>query len=450
MNIGTHGPEQTFLDEILVAASPQGFVVDLAESLGWNSNEWSIRHDTHDTGVGTYLTVYTGNTSPLSFGVVRGIDLDPLFVTGGRKADMPVPLLIMKEAGLPAPARHVAVTDGERTVLIDTSTECPVFLADTADRFDVVIRPVLARESVLDGSLRELPRKSFIMLARELRAWRVEWQTELAADPGIPQPAARAFLDRLMIVRAMIDSLVLDTESDRKLYEIQTAAVRELLASHRSGPDEWCRYLSTLNAEYGLDTLGLSESIDRLFEVGASGPDLCRNLLQQSRTKFTLPVVLESFNYGDPAEKCLVRMIPEFNDDIEFHLGGRIPDTMADTRISANLDELGYRGVLSLFDTLLKLYSEMNGTSDLRNRPDDRSDNGNGHKNVVTDAPRYIMNNCLEVNVNSEQQHRVVALLLHLHLLHYHSRSRHPFNGFPCISACLTCTSDHVPVPLEH
>lgn len=441
-----------FMDEILVAASPQGFVVDLAESLGWNSSEWSMRNDTHDAGIGTYLTVYDGNKAPLSFGVVSCSDLDPLFVNGGRRADMPIPLLIMKEAGIPPPARHIVLTDGDRTVLIDTSAEEPVLIAETLDRFDAVIKPLLRRENVLNGSLRELRRKSFIMLARELRAWLVEWQRTLTAEVGLPHADVCALLDRLIILRAMMDFQTLDTISNRKLYKMQKAAVQGFLSYHRSGPVKWCRYLSILSAEYGLDILGLSESIDRLFAPGAPGPDLCRSLMQLSRTKFTLPVVLESFNYGDPTEKSLVRMTPKFNDEIEFHLSGQTPETMAEINLEANLGELGYRGVLNLFDRLLKLHDEMKEISDMRKGPENGNGNGNGNgqNHTFSDAPRFVMSHSFEVHVNSEHQRRVVTLLLHLHILHHHNRAKSPLSGFPPIAERITSTSDHPPILLNH
>ncbi|MCD6288234.1 MAG: hypothetical protein J7M12_03880 [Candidatus Hydrogenedentes bacterium] len=437
-------PRQTFFDEILVAASPEGFIVELAQDLGWRPDEGSIRHDPADRGTGTYLTVYAGSHSPLSFGVVKPSDLDPFFEVNGVGIDVPAPVLVSSLASSgPPPARHLLLTDGDRAVLLDASSQEPLLSAETADRFDWTIKPLLVRDRVLGGSLRELRRKTFTTFAKELREWSTDWENTLVEKIGMDRAASHRLLDSMIIARAGIDSQMFRSVANGKLYRL---AVDGLFADRQSSGVKWRELLCSLRTELGLALLDIDETADRLFAADGLGTDLCRSLMEQSRSKFTVPVVLESFNYGDPSEKSLVRMRPELDEDIEIYLSRQTVETIPDINVTVDLNELGYRGVLNVFDRLLRFYTELEESLGLLTPTSsdevglshaDSTDPVESRRQAFRDIPQFVVRHNFVARVNTAHQHRVVTLLLYLHVLYHHERSQRAFKRFPPAESCV-------------
>src|SRR5690606_15699538 len=99
--------------------------------------------------------------------------------------------------------------------------------------------------------------------------------------------------------------------------------------------------------------------VGKLFADERFGNALAREFALLSRGKFSIPVILESFNYGDAQEKMRVRIVPEHDETRDRYLATQTAASVDHLRVEVDLLEEGYRAVGHWFDKLVRTYERI-------------------------------------------------------------------------------------------
>jgi hypothetical protein len=152
--------------------------------------------------------------------------------------------------------------------------------------------------------------------------------------------------------------------------------------------------------------------------------------------------VLESFNYGDAAEKARVRMIPEANEDRLAYLSSQTVDTIDDARVEIDLNEEGYRSITHWLDRLLECYTRVSATAEASQTTQaaggemdlfDWSEKNDAQPNAVREPWKYAFERGLGIRFSTERQFRTARLLLYLYVVDRFAESGVRLNEFPPI-----------------
>ncbi len=344
--------------------------------------------------------------------------------------------------------RYAFVTDLQRAYLYETNTEELLLSADSPVELEREFRNVLDKPSVVEGSLDEARRHPRSHLARQLREWRSSWSELLINQWQVPEPEAFLVLDRLVLLRALAERYVMlrigkqiSVELDDLMSEAQSSEKpvglgRDLLRLVR---DVW--------HEGDIELCALQPHADTALERDELAVPLLRELGLISRAKFQLATVLESFNYGDAAEKARVRMIPEENEERLSALAAQTVRTVDDFQIEVDLAEEGYRAVLYWFDQLTALYDRLEREYDnqqvppaLETKSDDLFQWSAAETNrpaALRDTFQHALEKGLIVYCATPHQMRVAKLSLYLHIIERCASSRRRLSRFPHVERCL-------------
>lgn len=344
-------------------------------------------------------------------------------------------------------APYAFVTDLFRSYLYDVRTDELLLSADAPAQFVQEFDDVLCKDRVYAGALDEIRRQPRSYTARRLREWLQRWSETLCVDWRAPEETAWLALDRLVTLR-----YVLQRNLDEKPGWQLAGEFGRLLCLAVSGRSEGIgRRLTELFGDayrqWGADLFAPQPPLEATFEQdGLAGP-LLRELALLSAAKFTIPTILESFNYGDAAEKARVRMIPEQNEERSLYLSQRVADNVDSTHIELDVADEGYRSVLHWLDQVIDTYERLHAEFDAAahspktlNEDMDLfgwSEMDSLTPNAFTDTIGHAIERGITVYCSSPRQFRTARLMLHLHLIDRFERSSTRFQGFPKVDASL-------------
>ena len=340
-------------------------------------------------------------------------------------------------------AGYAFVTDLFRSYLYDARTDELLLYADAPAHFTQEFGDVLRRDRIEAGSLDEVRRQPRSYAARQLREWIQRWSETLCVDWRAPEEIAWLALDRLVALRYVVERDLAKKPGWQPALDFD-----RLLTLAVNGRSEGIgRQLTGLFDEafraWGADLFAPAPPLEATFEQdGLAGP-LLREIALLSKTKFSVPTILESFNYGDAAEKARVRMIPEVNEDRQMYLAQRTTANVDATHIEIDVADEGYRAVPHWIDQLIFTFERLHieyDTVATNARPanDDMDLFGWSERDSLTplaftDAIRHAAEHGVTIYCSSPRQFRTARLIMHLHLIERFGQSASRFQGFPSL-----------------
>ncbi|HOJ33556.1 MAG TPA: hypothetical protein PKY35_09085 [Candidatus Hydrogenedentes bacterium] len=344
--------------------------------------------------------------------------------------------------------RYAFMSDLQRAYLYDAFSEELLLTADSPEELEREFRDVLAKERVLEGSLDEVRRHPRSHLARQFREWRTAWSNLLTQQWQVPEEEAFVAMDRLVVLYCLAEKNVL-LRTSRQLSQQLAGLVAH--AQNKKEPTglgkAFSAILQELWREWGAEICARQPHADAVLEQDSVVAPLLREFGLISRSKFHLATILESFNYGDAAEKARVRMIPEENEERLGALAAQTIDTIDEFQIELDLAEEGYRAILYWFDQLTSVYERLCREYELRYHDVQVERQGldlfqwsaadASRPAALRDSFQHAMEHGLVVYCATPHQMRVARLLLYLHLIERCAASRTRLIRFPHVEACL-------------
>jgi hypothetical protein len=254
---------------------------------------------------------------------------------------------------------YAFITDLQVFYLYDARTASALLTADSPRMFVREFDDVLMDEQLRAGSLSDIRRQPRSYVARQLRHWRERCWELLHTEWRVDDASAHLAIDRMLILRYAMDAGLLD----RPGWDV-AAPFAVLVSPYCKRPINGCgRAFVVLSEAAGREwRAGMFErvpALESVLEQDAAAETLLRECGLLSRAKFDPATMLESFNFGEAAEKARVRMIPEINEDRLEYLSAQTPETIDDVRVEVDVDEEGYRAITHWLDRLLECYARV-------------------------------------------------------------------------------------------
>lgn len=343
-------------------------------------------------------------------------------------------------------APYAYITDLFRSYLYDAKTDELLLVADTPAAFTSEFGDVLLRSNVEAGSLDDVRRQPRSYVARQLREWIHRWTETLMSEWRAPEEAAWLAMDRMVTLRFLAEHDILRRPG------ASPNPIKRRLTPPPSGSEEGCGHALTslckdIFEQWGAGLFAPQPPVEAILAQDAVAGPLVNELALQSRGKFSLATVLESFNYGDAAEKARVRMIPEDNEERQAYLAQQTCATIDEARIELDLADEGYRAIFRWFDQLVELYArlgvefeaatqaEQTGASDLDLF--DWSEINAKRPSAFSDGLRHAIEQGLTIYCSSPRQFRTARLILYLHLVTRYEQGDARFEIFPTVETAL-------------
>ncbi len=338
-------------------------------------------------------------------------------------------------------ANYAFITDFQRSSLYDVDTDELLLHADVPAEFAREFGTVLSRDEVVPGLLDDIRRQPRSFVARQLREWIHRWTSILVEQARMNEDKAQHVMDRLVVLRYLFYHDILNPEEWDLENRVADLLMRAI-GPHPRGTGRQLRQLfSDLWTDWRADLFRPDFEIDEVIQHDALAVPLLREYALLSQSKFQLATILESFNYGEAAEKARVRTIPEEHPGRAAYLGRLTLDTVHDARIELDIDEEGYRTVFHWFDRLVETYERLEVESQARAR---RASSGMLQGLSVTDYDgvpgsfdkfRHAVEQGLTIYYATPRQLRTSRLLLYLHVINCYEESGGRFAGFPQFQA---------------
>lgn len=393
----------------------------------------------------SYIIRSSGQTNMVAYFVLPGV-LEPPSTVIKRNLDFCSITRALIDMNRVFGAQYAYVTDLFRSYLYDAKTDELLLFADTPAAFTAEFGDVLFRRNVEAGSLDEVRRQPRSYVARQLREWIHRWTETLMNEWRAPEEAAWLAMDRLVTARFLAEHDILRRPG------APPNPIKKRLAPPPSGSAEGCgRLMNALFRDifekWGVGLFAPQSPVDAILTQDAVAGPLINELALHSRGKFNLDTVLESFNYGDAAEKARVRMIPEDNEERQAYLAQQTCGTIDEARIELDLADEGYRAIFRWFDQLVNLYARLGvefeaaSQAEQGSTPDldlfDWSELNAKRPLAFGDGLRHAIEQGLTIYCSSPRQFRTARLMLYLHLVTRYERGDARFEVFPTVETAL-------------
>ncbi len=343
--------------------------------------------------------------------------------------------------------RYAFATDFFRGYFYDTMTDELLLGADTPAGISQDMGEVLEQVRVEEGALDEIRRQPRSHSARMLREWMERWFEALNADWQCPEELAWLALDRLVLLRYMAErnSLKRGGWQIRQIFGEMLSAASGRGA--RGAGHSLVALCHELHAKWHIGLFAPEQRLDATLEQDEVSSPLLHEFCMLSRSKFQLPTILESFNYGEAAEKARVRMIPEVNEERSAYLAKQVVEGIDAARIELDLDGEGYRAIFYWFDQLLALYDRLAG--EYENSLDQAqasapapdlfawSEADASRPHALRDPFQHAVEQGIVLYCASPRQQRTARLLFYLHLIERYRSAKSRILRFPSIETAL-------------
>ncbi len=328
---------------------------------------------------------------------------------------------------------YALITDLYRSYLYDVETDELLLTSDTPSIFLIEVYDEITKECVDEGSLREIRRNPRSTVARQLRDWRSRWSTSIEQQAGGSDEIAANLIDRLFVLRFLAER-----ELDRKGGSGLRNRIRALGDQARSPePGGTGKKLERLfNGLYSARRMALYAPAPELKPI-LENDSLLAPMLGEfaliSRSKFTIPAMLESFNFGEAAEKARVRLVPGGDGRREELIANQTLGTVDDLQLEIDVLEEGYRAIGFWLEKLMTLYRRLAREADASDVPE--LGPGGRKPRAVRDMYRHSVESGLRILHNSPRQYRTARLMLYLYTIKAYSDSGEAFAHFPKVES---------------
>lgn len=432
-----------------LAYSPQAEQVRYAQEflrlLEWDRAEQIQPAGVLDSTVASYLLCAEGRPSVIACFQAPG-SLEPPSELAERNLDFCDATRVLVTTAKGLRVKYALITDLFRSYLYDAYTEELLLSADTPAEFAREMEETLCREEVAAGSLEELRRPPRSNVARQLREWCQRWQQTLVAQGHVREDAAELVLDRILVLRFLTGHHVLRRHGHAMRRRLNEIVARACMAGGDDCGRDLIRLFHDLWVELRADIFAPEPTLEKALERASITVPLLQELRLLARSKFTIPVILEKFNFGDASEKARVRMVPEEDEERLAYLYKQTSATIEDACITVDVEDEGYRAIFWWLDRLVALYDRLGQEYDNQSLSEQAggdidlftwSELDAAKPAIASEPYRHAVEHGLVLMYGSPRQYRTARLLLYLHLIHAHSLRRLKFDRFPNIEAAL-------------
>lgn len=344
-------------------------------------------------------------------------------------------------------ADYAFITDLFRSYLYDAKNDDLLLYSDTPSVHAEEFGDVLTKANVEGGGLDDVRRQPRSYVARQLREWLRRWCETLCVDWQAPEDAAWLAMDRLLTLRFMAEQ-----DAKRKPGWHPAQQFENLMQAASQGVvtgmgRQLTHLFELIHREWGNELFSPEPPLEAILEQDALAAPLLREMGLLSRTKFTIPTVLESFNFGEASEKARVRMIPEENAERQLYLAQRTYNDIDETRIEIDVADEGYRAVMHWLDRLIDTYDRIAFEFDsaaVPGAPTPKdldlfgwSEMDSQRPRALTERMHHAIENGLVVYCATPRQFRTARLVLYLYLIDRFEKEKSRFRGLPRVEAAL-------------
>lgn len=428
-------------------AEQQRYAEELLRLLEWELPlPFTPREGAVSVSAQPFILRAPGQTAVVAYFVPPGT-LEPPSAVVKRGLDFCMATRVLVEEAATLNTNYTLITDLYRSYLYDVRSDELLLYADDPKQFNREMAPVLTRGDVERGSLEELRRQPRSAVARQLREWTQHWTDSVSTWGRIPEETAALAIDRLMVLRHIFDHDILRRTKHRLQHRFQEILHRAA-GRHPSGCGEaLTKLFHDMWLDWRMDLFAAIPELDRALSEDTISVPLLKDFMLLSRSKFGIATILESFNYGDPAEKMRVRMVPDMNEERDSYLNRQSLDTVDQARIEIDLLEEGYRSIFYWFDKVLALYERLEREFDARTyrnaqQPSEMdlfswSAMDSNRPQACGDKIGYACRQGIGIYYKTSSQHRIASLMLTLHLVTKYAQLKHAADRFPSIERVL-------------
>ena len=336
---------------------------------------------------------------------------------------------------------YAFITDLYRSYLYDARSDELLMTADTPAEFKREMALLLRQADLERGALDEIRRQPRSHTARMLREWCHRWSERVASEAHASEEEAFLAIDRLLVLRYLFEHDILKRTGWRLRKRFSDLVGRAFSRDPRGCGRELMILFHDIWFDWKADLFAGAPALDAVLERDEIAAALLKESALHSRSKFAIASILESFNYGDAAEKQRVRMVPDSNEDRESYLAQQTPATIDEARIEIDLADEGYRAIFHWFDKLVALYDRLDIEFDAqehRAAPDPEgidlfawSEIAAKRPRALSDKLQYGVEHGLVVYHSNARQYRTARLMLCLHLISRYYQTKQRFTQFP-------------------
>lgn len=342
---------------------------------------------------------------------------------------------------------YAFVTDLYRSYFYDARTDELLMHADTPAEFRRDMADPLRQADIDSGSLEQLRRPPRTEAARHLHEWCHYWRESIIANSGVTEDAAFLAIDRLLVLRYLFEHDILKRTGWRLRRRFAELVGKAFSADSRGCGRLLRGLFHDIWFDWKADLFAAEPALDAAIEKDALAVPLLKESALHSRTKFSIATILESFNYGEAAEKARVRMVPDANEERERYLARQTLANIDEARIEIDLADEGYRAILHWFDKLVALYERLDaeferqaalGTACM---PEidlfEWSEIAAKRPQALNDRIQHAIERGMTVYYSTPRQLRTARLMLYLHVISRYHQSKQRFMHFPKIETAL-------------
>jgi hypothetical protein len=340
---------------------------------------------------------------------------------------------------------YVLITDFQRFYLYDAASDELLLHADSPHFFETGMLGKLTSEAVAERSLEEIRREPRSFMARQLRVWAQRTRSSMESMSPMNEDTAGEVIDRLLLLRFLYEHPVYEREDWSLRHLVSGIAWNAFEEGETPCGAALLNVFRELHHRWGVAAFADSAVVTQVFSTEDLARRLMRELALLSKAKFDTATILESFNYGDAAEKARVRLVPEPHEGREEFLAGRSAENLGETFLEIDVLEEGYRVIGHWVDKLAAMQRRLDlemgvptvsaeALSEESPLLDwaETSTRGGASGN---DAYHRVLENSLRIWVDSPRQLRTARLMLTLHLIECYEEAAAPPNRFPDVAA---------------
>lgn len=417
------------------------FALELLRLLGWDQPlPFSAQAEAEALSALPFVLRAGGQTTVVVYFVLPGT-LEPPSAVIERGLDFCGSTRALTEESREMNVNYVLISDLYRSYLYDARTDELLLWADDPRGFEQDLGVTLKKTHVERGDLEAVRRPPRSLAARQLQEWRQHWQSNLESRAGLSETQSATVLDRLTVMRFLFEHDILRRTKWRLQQRFSEIEAQAWSIRPEGCGEKLVKLFHDMWFDWKMPLFEADPALDRALANDELVAALLRELGLLSRAKFSIPTVLESFNYGDPTEKMRVRMVPDSNEDRDAYLARQTLESIDDMRIEIDLAEEGYRAMLHWFDKVVALYERLSAEFDRNaHREAERHEELDLFAWSALDSNRpsacgdHIAHACelgFGVYYNSPQQYRVARLMLTLHIIARYHEMHYPLDEFP-------------------
>ncbi len=419
----------------------RSYAEELLHLLGWEQPlPFTPKEGAQSLSAAPYLLRAGGQTTVAVYFVLPGT-LEPPSAARERGLDYCSATRLLADEARTLNVNYMLVTDLYRAYLYDVRTDELLLGADSPAGFNEDFAPALRRSEMERGALEELRREPRSVVARRLREWNQRWIETFSVRGRISEELASVLIDRLLVIRYLFDHDILRRTKWRLQQRFQQITQSATTASEAGCGVALVKLFHDMWFDWRIDLFEPLPELDRVLERDALAEPLLREFNLLSDAKFSVATVLESFNYGEPAEKMRVRMVPDVNEEREQYLSKQTLETIDEARIEIDLLEEGYRAIFHWFDRVVALYERLEVDFDSKSYQQQPakadmdlfawSEIDSTRPSACADKLAHACDCGFGVYYSSAHQYRVARLMLTLHLIGKYDQIKQTVNCFP-------------------